>query len=199
MTLIEYNTIDDDLPPRQRWSIYISYILIGITLYFGILLRDTSLNQTNTYTNLEAGITASYPSDWLLDESDSYVFRVRDMAKLGFKTTIQVSVLPVNADMVERNVLDRLSLNRSQTLIDYNVLDYSNIILADETPAFTMLYSFVSRDASPFLEGISSVVLGRDILTIQRGQAVIVSFRAETSIYEKEEAIFEQFIEKLDF
>jgi hypothetical protein len=187
------------LTQRQRWSMYLSYISIAVCLYIGFSLRDNSLNRTTVYTNIEAGITAQYPARWLLDETGDYVLRVRDMSNRGFKTVMQVSTLPVTADIVERNLLDRLSLSRSQTFIDYNILGYIDYILPDETDAIAMSYSFVSRDASPFLEGVSSVVVGLDILTIQRGQALIITFRADSNTYEQEIPTFEHFIQDLNF
>ena len=151
------------------------------------------------YTNITAGITASYPARWLLDESEDNVFRIRDTSHLGFNTTIEVRSLPVGADSTERNLLDHLSLQRSQVFIDYSVLGYDTFRLPDDSQAISMAYTFVSRDASPFLEGVSSIVNGLDILAIRRGQALIVSFRAESSIYQRELASFQRFIENLEF
>jgi len=200
MTIIETNPINTiELTQRQRWSLYLSYLIIVIGLYIGITLRDGSIFRTSEYTNIEAGITAQYPERWLLDEAGDYVFRIRDMSNQGFKTVIQVRTLPVSDDIVERNILDRLSLNRSQTFIDYNVLGYGTYMLPNELSAVTMSYTFVSRDASPFLEGVSSVVVGLDILLIQRGQALIMTFRADSSTYESEFNTFQQFIENLRF
>lgn len=62
-----------------------------------------------------------------------------------------------------------------------------------------MTYSFVARDASPFLQGLSSVVSGLDILIVRRGGAVIVSFRADSRIYEREISTLRWFIENLEF
>lgn len=200
MTIIEIDPINAiELTQRQRWSLYLSYILIAVCIYIGITLRDGSIYRTSEYTNIEAGITAQYPERWLLDEADDYVFRVRDMTNQGFKTVIQVRTLPVSDDIVERNILDRLSLNRSQTFIDYNVLGYDTYMLPNELSAVTMSYTFVSRDASPFLEGVSSVVVGLDILLIQRGQALIITFRADSSTYDNQFNTFEQFIQNLRF
>lgn len=200
MSFLELNISNNtELTQRQRWSIYLCYVTIAICLYLGFTLRETSINRTTLYTNVEAGITALYPERWLLDESGDYVLRVRDMSNRGFKTVMQVSTLPVTSDTVERNLLDRLSLNRSQTFIDYSILGYRDYLLPDETSAIAMSYTFVSRDASPFLEGVSSVVVGLDILTIQRGQALIITFRADSSTYEQELPTFEQFIQNIDF
>ena len=187
------------LTPRQRWSMVFSFLLIGVGLIAGINLRDSSLSQSLIYSNVEAGITARYPFRWLLDEGEDYIFRVEDTALLGFNTLIQVSTLPVGPDTTERNLLDRLTLRRSQTLIDYTVLGYDIYVLPDETSAVTMSYSFVSRDSSPFLEGVSSIVAGLDVLTISRGQAVIISFRADASIFQRELATLDRFIQSLEY
>lgn len=187
------------ITPRQRWSIAITYIMILIGFALGITQRDGALNQASVYTNLEAGISARYPARWLLEESGAYVFRVRDMAHRGFNTIIEVSVSPVGPDTTERNILDRLSLRRAQVLIDYTVLGYDTYRLADESPAISMSYSFVSRDASPFLEGVSSIVNGLDILTIRRGQALTISLRADAAVYQRELEILRWFVQNLEY
>ena len=185
--------------PRQRWSIAFSYMLIIGGLLLGLSQRDRLLYQTSQYNNITAGIMASYPARWLLDESEDNVFRIRDMAHRGFNTTIEVRSLPVGPDGAERNLLDHLSLQRSQVLIDYSVLGYDTFLLPDDSQAISMAYTFVSRHASPFLEGVSSIVNGLDILTIRRGQALILSFRAETGVYQRELQTFYSFIENLEF
>ncbi len=187
------------LTPRQRWSLVFSFMLIGLGLVAGANLRDSSLNQTLLYSNVEAGITALYPYRWLLSEGEDYVFRVEDTAQLGFNTLIEVRTLPVGPDTSERNLLDRLTLRRSQTLIDYTVLGYDIYVLPDDSSAVTMSYSYISRDTSPFLEGVSAIVAGLDLLLISRGQAVIVSFRADASVFQRERAILDRFIQSLEF
>ena len=187
------------ITPRQRWSIVLSYFVIIGGLALGVNQRDSLLHQTSTYSNIEAGITAEYPARWLLDESDANIFRVRDMSHRGFNTLIEVSSLPVGADSAERNLLDRLSMQRSQVLIDYTVLGYDTYRLPDEAQAVTMYYSFVSRDASPFLEGISSIVNGLDILTVRRGQALVISFRADSTVFQRELQTLRAFVDNLQF
>ena len=186
------------MSPRQRWSLLFSALVIGICLVLGYSLRQSSLSQSRVYSNVEAGIQALYPDRWLLDEGGDYVFRVRDTARRGFPTVIEVSALPVGEQTSERNLLDRLTLSRAQTLIDYAVLGYDIFLLPDESAALSMAYSFVSRDTSPFLEGAPSIVAGLDILSTSRGQAVIVSFRADAAIYERELATLRWFMDNLE-
>ncbi len=187
------------ITPRQRWSIALTYIMIAVVFAFGVNQRDSALNQASAYSNLEAGISAQYPARWLLEEAGPYIFRLRDMANRGFNTVIEVSAAPVGSDTSERNILDQLTLRRAQTLIDYAVLGYDVYHLADNTPAISMSYSYVSRDASPFLEGVSSIVYGLDILTIRRGQGLIISFRADADIYERELETLRWFVQNLVF
>ena len=184
---------------RQRWSIALSYLLIAIGLALGLNQRDAALNLSSVYRNVEAGITASYPARWLLDESGDYVFRARDMSHRGYQTLIELRTLPVGPDSAERNILDHLSLQRAQVLVDYAVLGYDTYRLPDETWAISMSYSFVARDSSPFLEGVSSIVNGLDILTLRRGQALIITFRADSSIYRRELETLRWFIQNLEF
>ncbi len=188
------------ITPRQRWSLAFSYILICLGLALGVNLRDGALRQASVYNNVEAGIRASYPARWLLEETGAdFVFRVRDMSFRGFNTRIEVSALPAGADSSARNLLDQLSLRRAQVLIDYTILGYEDYRLPDETDAISMAYAFVSRDASPFLESVSSLVNCLDILTIRRGQALVLSFCADASIYARELDTFTWFIENLEF
>ena len=187
------------ITPRQRWSIALAYIMIAVGFALGVNQRDGALNQASDYINLEAGISAKYPARWLLEESGPYIFRLRDMARRGFNTVIEVSAAPVGSETSERNILDQLTLQRAQVLIDYAVLGYDVYQLADGSPAISMSYSFVSRDASPFLEGVSSIVYGLDILTIRRGQGLIISFRADAAIYERELETLRWFVQNLEF
>lgn len=187
------------MSPRQRWSIAFTYMLIILGLALGLNQRDSTLNLASEYSNLEAGISAKYPARWLLEETGAFIFRVRDMAHRGFNTVIEVSAAPVGSDTSERNILDQLTLQRAQVLTDYTVLAYDEFRLADDSPAISMSYSFVSRDSNPFLEGVSSIVYGLDILTVRRGQALIIAFRADADIYLRELETLRWFVQNLEF
>ena len=187
------------LTQRQRWSLILSYAAIALGLLAGMNQRDSALNAASMYSNDTAGITARYPARWLLEESGDFVFRVRDMAYRGFNTSIEVSTVAAGADASARSLFDQLSLARAQVLIDYTVLSYEAFALPDETIASAMAYTFVSREASPFLQGVSTVAQGLDILTVRRGQALIISFRADSRIYARELATLHTFIENLEY
>lgn len=189
----------NELTFRQRWSHYLAIIFCLVGVVIGLNLRDAALNATTLYVNSQAGINAQYPANWLIDESDSYVFRVRDVSRPGFSTTIQVATRPVSALTSTRNVLDDLNLNRAQTLAAYEVLAEEAYTLPDEVAATAMTYTFVDTQDNPFLQGIPVVVQGLDILTIRGGQALIISFLTDASVFEDTLPVFEQFLSNLEF
>lgn len=200
MAFIEIGARREELSQRQRWSHYFALIFGAAAFVIGINLRDSTLNASTLYTNSQAGITAEYPANWLIDSSPgNYVFRVRDPSQIGFKTTFQVMVSPVSPSATARNVLDALSLNRAPTLAAYNVLAVEPFVLPDETAATAMTYTFVATEANPFLESVPVVVEGLDILTIKRGQAIVISFLSDSRTYEQNYAIFERFLQNLKF
>jgi hypothetical protein len=199
MTVIEIGP-SRELSARQRWGHNLVLLFAFFAFFIGVNLRDSALNATWIYTNTEAGIRAEYPQNWLIDTDGDYVFRVRDVSKTGYPTTIQVSVRPVSAETPPRYVFDALTLSRSQTLASYNVLSSSvDFILPDESLATIMNYTFAATENDPFLESVPIVIRGQDILTIRRGQAIIISFLTESVAYQQNYAIFEQFINSLEF
>jgi len=197
--MIELIGSANELSFTQRWSHYLTLFIAFFGISYALNLQSQALNAVVSYTNVQAGITASYPANWLLDTQGNYVFRVRDMSHTDFNTTIQVAVRPVSEDTTERNVLDSLSLNRSQILTDYTVLSIDDYLLPDETTGRAMRYVYVSRDPSPFLESIPVVVSGLDILTMERGQAIIITFRVNASQFDEELSLFEQFLDNLSY
>ncbi|MFQ3565416.1 MAG: hypothetical protein SNJ59_00310 [Aggregatilineales bacterium] len=201
MAVIEITEPRPELTQRQRWSHYFVLLFALLSLLIGINLRDNTLFATVLYVNPAAGIRAFYPESWLLDSDGPYVFRVRDMSQIGFKTTIQVSTLPVTLNTTPRNLLDNLILSRSQTLSAFSVLSRGEPYpLPDDVIATSMRYIFVDDTTSdPFLERIPVVVEGIDVLTIQGGQAIVLTFLADSATYDTQFPIFQRFVNDFNF
>jgi hypothetical protein len=197
---VEILSAPTELTFRQRWSHYLALIFAGIGLLIGLNLRDSTLNVTTQYTNPQAGITAQYPQNWLLEEGgDDFIFRVRDTTTLGYNTSIQVAVRPISAQTSSRNIFDALTLARAQTLAKYEVISEEPFVLPDETVTSAMTYVFVASPTNPFLQSIPVVVEGIDILIIERGQAIIVSFLSSADTFETNFPILQQFLRSLEF
>lgn len=199
MEFIEIISESEGLTLRQRWANVFVILVSVLMLLFGLNFRNQVLNATTYYESFEAGIRAYYPANWLIDSSGDYVFRVRDMSRTGFKTTFQVAVKPIGPDAQERNLADRLTLDRLQTFTDYRVQPLVPYMLPNGVEAQAMAYTFVASEASPFLEGVPSVVRGLDILALRGGQAVIISYRADANNFDEELARFERFLQDLEF
>jgi hypothetical protein len=185
--------------PRQRTTHYFAMIFGVVALLIGLNLRNSALNATSLYINNQAGIRAYYPANWLLDTQGNYIFRVRDLAQSGFKTTIQIAALPISSSTSDRNVVDALTLRRSQTLSTYTVFAIEPFLLPDDVAATAVTYTFVSAETNPFLESVPVVVEGLDILTIKRGQAIIITFQSDSRTYQQNYPLFEQFVRTLEF
>jgi hypothetical protein len=199
MTVIEIGP-GKGLSARQRWGHNLVLLFAVSAFVIGVNLRDSALNAVWIYTNTEAGIRAEYPQNWLIDTNGDYVFRVRDVSETGYPTTIQVSVRPVGPETPPRYVFDALTLSRSQTLASYNVLSSNiDIVLPDESLATIMNYTFAATENDPFLESVPIVIRGQDILTVRRGQAIIITFLTESVAYQQNYTIFERFISSLEF
>lgn len=199
MTIIEISRQTEELSQRERWSHYFVFIYALIALVIGFQLRSSTLEATVLYTNPQAGIRALYPQRWLIDNAGDYVFRVRDVTQIGFKTTMQVDVQPVSINTSARNLLDTLSLNRMQTLSRYSVLENTAYMLPNDQEATAMRYVYVEGSDNPFLESVPTVVEGIDILAIRRGQAIIITFLSDSRTFDQNFPVFERFLDDLEF
>ncbi len=187
------------LTRTQRWANALTIVVALMGLGIGFLMKDQIVGGTVPFRDLAAGILARYPQGWLLDTAGDYVFRVRDPEAPGFLTTLQVQVIPIGQDAAARNIVDDLTLQRAQTLAAYTILRAVPDTLPDGDPATRVEYVFVSTETNPFLEPVPVVVYGVDILTLKRGQAIIVTFRVEAGRFQDEAWRLEQFLASLEF
>lgn len=199
MRVIEVITDSQDLTLRQRWAHLFTILVAVVLILVGLNQRNSIFRATVLFDSPEAGIQALYPENWLIDTLGEYVFRVRDMTQPGFKTTIEVTVRPIGADTEERNIADRLTLDRLQTFTDYSVQPAQPYMLPDGSLGQSISYTYVSRNPSPFLANIPTVVRGFDVLVVSGGQVIIMTFRADRTIFDLEFNRFEQFLRDIQF
>jgi hypothetical protein len=199
-TIVEVGREQQQGSIRQRYSHYFVLIYCLLSAIIALNLRTSIVDATVAYSDVQAGVRAAYPQTWAIDTEGDYVFRVRDLARIGYKTTIQVDVRPVSFNTTTRNVLDALSLDRAQTLTAYRILDIDeSFTLPDGRTATAMIYTFVDVPSAPILQTVPAVIEGLDIIVIQQGQAVIVSYLADAAAFEDERPIFDRFLLALEF
>lgn len=198
MSIVEF--LDDNLGDsrNQRWGHFLTLGFMALAFIIGLNLRDSTLYATDVYINNEVGIRAEYPRGWLIDFDSDYVFRVRDINRVGFKTTIQIGLYPFTNDMTERNVLDSLSLSRPLTLSTYLEIDTRDVVLPRGEMAVSHDYTFVYTEPDPFLAPLPVVVIGRDILIVRRGQVILITFIADALTFEDDLATFDRFLSNLE-
>lgn len=190
---------DAPLTSRQRWASVIAIVVALAVLGVGFFMKGQRVIGTTAFQDLAAGILAQYPNRWLLDTAGDYVFRVQDPLAPGFRTTLQVELLPIGEDAAARNIVDSLTLARAQTLAAYDILQTEPYTLPDGEEAAWIEYVYVATEVNPFLDSIPAVVRGVDIVTLKRGQAIIVTFRVEANQFEEELWRLEQFLASLEF
>jgi hypothetical protein len=182
----------------QRWNSYLAIALAGAFLILGITLRNSALNATQTFENLEAGVRAQLPSDWLVDTGSSeYVFRAQDPNALPFKTTLQVSVLTVGPDATPNLVLDLLNLDRAPRFSTYREISRTDETLRGD-PAKRMIYAYTQDERNPFQATVPLVVQGADVVVLRRGQAVIITYREERSSFDANLYRFENLLQTVE-
>jgi hypothetical protein len=194
-------TTAGDITTRQRWSHYFVIGLGILTVFILFNLRQNALDAVSLYQNNEEGIVAYYPLNWMLDEAggDDYVFRVRNMQEIGYKTTFQLSVQTVGGDIDQRTVFDTLAIRRAQTLTAYRTLSITPFPSLNDREAAAANYQYVATDPNPFQESVPIVVRGIDILTINRDQAIIITMIASSDRFEENWQLFERFLRRLEF
>lgn len=193
--------VDGGVTTRQRWGNYFTILLGVVAVFLLFNLRAAARNATSVYQNSQEGIIALYPAGWLLDERnpDDYIFRVRDMQQIGFKTAFQVSTRTISSETTVRTVFDSLTMQRSQSLTAYRTLSVEPYLGFEEREASAANYQFVATNPNPFQESVPSVVRGIDILTINRDQAIIITMLADAATFDEEFVIFERFLSQLEF
>jgi hypothetical protein len=195
-TLSESGT---DLTRTQRWANALTVLVAMGSLALGFLLKGQTLGSTLPFRDLAAGISARYPDGWLVDSTEDYVFRAREPELSGFSTTLQVAVRAIGSDASARNILDSQTMERAQVLAAYRPFNTVPFTLPDGEAAIRHDYVYVATQTNPYLEHIPVVVHGVDIVTIKRGQAIIVSFRVEADRFEEEVWRLDQFLASLEF
>jgi hypothetical protein len=183
---------------EQRWSHFLTAFVAVLMLLYGLNMRNSALTASSLYANPEAGIRVRYPQNWLIDESDDYVLRVRDMSRIGFKTTILVSTRPVGSFTSERNIRDQLILERADNLIGYQSFTTEPYILSDESEGLRTDYAFVEAEINPSSETTLIPVHGTDIILIRGSQAIIITFLANAETFDDEFAYFSRFLNSLE-
>ncbi|GAB4478456.1 MAG: hypothetical protein Kow00124_22910 [Anaerolineae bacterium] len=194
-------TFEDGAPDITRAdrfsSILVVVVAVGAVL-LGLFLRQQASNEQWTFVSREAGIEAMYPAGWITARGGGYVARISNPIARPYKTQYIISVVPFSPQSSVRNVLDNLTIQRSNDLSAYRVLSIDEVNLGGA--ALTeMSFAFVDADPNPFIQRLPVVVQGRDVVIVDGNRAIIVTFMSEQSRFEENLPDFQRFLSSLRY
>lgn len=198
MATISDSGTSQDLNFNQRWNSLLVIVVAGAMFFFGLTLRGNSLSATQVFEDLESGIRAQVPLGWLVDsESPAYVFRALDPDALPYKTQLEVAIVTVGPDMTPNLVLNLLTQQRSPRVAAYREISRVPTTLRDD-PAIRMTYTYTDFESNPFLQSEGLTVKAMDVVVLQRGQAVILTYREASTAFDTNLYRFEQFLQTVE-
>lgn len=190
-------------PPKNqrqhRFAHILSIAMFIIAALYGLNIRQGILYATQRYSNIQVGINLDYPSQWLLDNDGNYILRIRDMQRIGYKTTMQIALHPAGSNVSARNILDTLNISRPITLSTYAVQFIEPYTLPNGIQGTIMRYTFVDTETNKFLQTVPVVVIGQDILVRRGDQALVISFHSDANTFEQDIDLFDRMLSSLEF
>ncbi|GAB4554428.1 MAG: hypothetical protein OHK0023_24540 [Anaerolineae bacterium] len=192
--------MNQELTFNQRWASYLTIAVAIAGVVVGYIYRQNTIDATFPFINREAGITARYPARWLLEEGGAnFVLRAQDPAALPFKTTLQLRLLPTGEGARPSDILDLLDLDRAARLPAYRSQTRQPVTLPNGARGQQMIYAYAYVNPNPFLQAEPITVRALDIVLLRTGQAVVITYEAEASRFERHRHYFEAFLRSLSF
>lgn len=172
-------------------------LLTLIALLLGWLLKSGVENRSVAFQS--ENITAQTPAGWMLSQpGGEEVLAVTDRTASGYSTNYLIEVKAVSEDAELGQVVSLLTLERGSKLTGYRVLNQQEVLI-DGRKAAEIEYVYVESDANLTHAVLPAVVHGLDYIFINNGQAVIVIYRADQSVYEADLGRFYRFLASVDY
>jgi hypothetical protein len=121
------------------------------------------------------------------------VLHITDRTASGFGTTYLIQVEAAPADAQSGQIVSLVTLERGNTLTGYRVLNQQEVLVQGRK-AIEIDYVYVESAANLNHAVIPAVVRGLDYVFVNNGQAVIVSYRADQSVYDTDLGRFYRFL-----
>lgn len=183
---------------NDRFSVILVMMLTALAIGTGLILQQQTSVQTSFYESRTAGISARYPSGWLVDERGDYVARMRDPMARPFKTQYVIAAVPSGGQTTTRNILDALTIQRSADLAAYRVLSIEDTVRGS-VKSTQLRFAYVDADPNPFIQRLPVVILGLDIVIPNGNRSIVVTYMASQDSFEKERPTFDRFLASLRY
>jgi hypothetical protein len=172
-------------------------ILTIIALLAGWLLKSSVENRSLAFKS--GSISAQTPVGWLsLKPGGNEILHVTDRTASGFGTTYLIQTEAIPSDATPGQVAGLLTLERGNSLTAYRVLDQQEVLVQGRK-AIQLDYVYVESAANLTHAVIPAVVRGVDYVFVNGSQAVIVSYRADKSVFDTDLGRFYRFLVSVKF
>lgn len=187
-----------DFTRNDRFSVILVLMLTTLAIGFGLILQQQTSSRTIRYESRTAGISAQYPSGWLLDERGNYVARVRDPRARPFKTQFTIATVPSGGQTTTRNILDSITIQRSADLAAYRVLSIEEFTRGS-THYTELHFAYVDADPNPFIQRLPVVILGLDIVIPNGSRSIVVTYMAAQDSFDTQRTVFDNFFASIRY
>jgi hypothetical protein len=189
-----------DLNFRQRWANYLTILVALGGLFAGFVMRSSVVNATSRFENKQVGIIARFPAQWLVEENrGDVVFRVLDPAAIPYKTTLEISIVPVGPGARSAlDVINPLNITRAISFPAYSTVEIVPITLPNGKQATQMTYAYAFIESNPALQTVPLMIRAVDVVVLHSSQAIIITFRSDSESFERNRHFFDDFVKTLE-
>jgi hypothetical protein len=175
----------------------ISVVVVTIiALLAGWFYKSSVENRSVAFKS--EGVSAAVPDGWIQSQAEGNLIRATDRTSTGFPTSYAISKLAVAPDVTTAQAASFRTLDRSQQLIGFRVLNQQSVLVNGQE-AYEVSYVFVESDPNITRADIPSVVRGLDYTFVKDGQAITVSFWADEHEFEPGMNLFNRFLSSVKF
>jgi hypothetical protein len=180
----------------DRYAEITVVIVTAIALLAGWFYKSSVESRTVAFES--DGVSAALPDGWLQSQAEGSLIRATDRTSTGFATTYAISKLAIAADATPAQAASFQTLDRSQQLTGFRVLDQQTVLVNGQE-AYQVSYVFVESDPNLIHADIPSVVLGMDYTFVKDGQAITVSYWSDEQEFEAGLNLFNRFLSSVKF
>jgi hypothetical protein len=181
----------------DRFAEFAVLLLAIVALAAGWALKTAVENRSQPFSS--GKISAQTPVGWLtFNPGGNEVLHVSDRTAAGFGTTYLIEQEAVPAGTEPGQMVAMLTLRRGTSLTGYRVLSQQSVLVQGRK-ALEIDYVYVESAANLSRAVLPAVVKGKDYVFVNGGQALIVSYRAEQSVFDTDLARFYRFLVSVKF
>ena len=187
---------------RDRWADWLVVGVLVLALLAGWAVKAWAMGGSDSFTDSDTGLSATYPDGWMMGRDEDYVLRVRDPNSGPFKTTYQITadVLDPANPVSLVDAVNLTSVSRARKLTAFRLLDIETVGEEGQSPeAIWAQYVYVEEKPDPFRESLPAVVLGLDYTAVKDGYLYTFTLLASEADFDEAEKDFRAFVKDAGF